>query len=155
VLSDKKIIGEKDLSDGRDEVEKIRAQLEAEESKQLEELRRLNEQKKQAKPAELPKKVEPPKNEEPPKKVEPPKKAVVVADSYTSDDFEDSGSGSQSSVSVKPPVKIAAAKPLNKIEESSDIYEDDDFESLSRSNNAMEKALPVKKPLPTVQTVQT
>lgn len=42
-------------------------------------------QKQQAKPAEAP------------KKEEPPKKAVVVADSYTSDDFEDSGSGSQSS----------------------------------------------------------
>lgn len=39
---------------------------------------------------------------------------------------------------------------MKKIEESSDIYEDDDFESLSRSNNAMEKALPVKKTLPTV-----
>lgn len=45
VLSDKKIIGEKDLSDGRDEKEKIRAQLEAEEKQQLEELRIMNEWK--------------------------------------------------------------------------------------------------------------
>ncbi len=87
VLSDKKIIGEKDLSDGRDEKEKIRAQLEAEEKQQLEELRIMNEwkQKQQAKSAEVP------------KKEEPPKKVVQIAESYTSDDFEDSGSGSQSS----------------------------------------------------------
>lgn len=43
----------------------------------------MNEWKqKQAKPAQVP------------KKEEPPKKVVPVADSYTSDDFEDSGSGS-------------------------------------------------------------
>lgn len=41
-----------------------------------------------------------------------------------------------------------ATKPLKKIEESSDIYEDDDFESLSRSQQQMNQALPIqKKPL--------
>ena len=49
-------------------------------------------------------------------------------------------------------------KPLKKIEESSDIYEDDDFESLSRSQQQMNQVLPIsKKPtLPTVKptTVQ-
>ena len=64
-------------------------------------------------------------------------KKDAVADSYTSDDFEDtsmSGSGGQLNnlqasklATVKP-----VTKPLKKIEESSDIYEDDDFESLSR-----------------------
>jgi len=70
-----------------------------------------------------------------------------VADSYTSDDFEDtsmSGSGSQlnnlaqnklptAANSVSQKTTGPATKPLNKIEESSDIYEDDNFESLSRS----------------------
>jgi hypothetical protein len=68
------------------------------------------------------------------------KKAENVVESYTSDDFEDtsmSGSGSASNSGLIPKlVKPAAVKPastLKKIEESSDVYEDDDFESLSRS----------------------
>ena len=69
-----------------------------------------------------------------------------VADSYTSDDFEDTytsvsnSGGISSSTSGKLPAPISlaqktgpATKPLKKFEESSDVYEDDDFESLSKS----------------------
>jgi hypothetical protein len=68
------------------------------------------------------------------------RKTENVVESYTSDDFEDtsmSGSGSASNSGlVQKVVKPATTKPastLKKIEESSDVYEDDDFESLSRS----------------------
>lgn len=73
-----------------------------------------------------------------------------VEDSYTSDSFEDvsvSGSGSKTmSMSSKSGVSVSNSGALgniavaekglkmSKIEESSDVgYEDDDFESLSRS----------------------
>lgn len=42
---DRKIIDEKDLSDGRDEKERIKAMMELEEAKQLEELKAMNEWK--------------------------------------------------------------------------------------------------------------
>jgi len=73
---------------------------------------------------------------------QPSSKGNVVADSYTSDDFEDtsmSGSAGQlnqvivNKLPTVAPKAAPATKPLKKIEESSDIYEDDDFESLSRS----------------------
>lgn len=86
------------------------------------------------------------------------RKTENVLESYTSDDFEDtsmSGSGSASNSGlVQKVVKPATTKPastLKKIEESSDVYEDDDFESLSRSQQQMNQMLPVPaKKLPTV-----
>lgn len=86
------------------------------------------------------------------------KKTENVVESYTSDDFEDtsmSGSGSASNSGlVQKVVKPTTTKPastLKKIEESSDVYEDDDFESLSRSQQQMNQMLPVQaKILPTV-----
>ena len=86
------------------------------------------------------------------------RKSENVVESYTSDDFEDtsmSGSGSASNSGlIQKVVKPAATKPastLKKIEESSDVYEDDDFESLSRSQQQMNQILPVPaKKLPTV-----
>lgn len=61
-------------------------------------------------------------------------KPVKVEDSYTSDDFEDtvsiSGSGS-GKLPAKSPTTTSA--PMTKIEESSDVYESEDFESLSKS----------------------
>ena len=78
-----------------------------------------------------------------------------IADSYTSDDFEDasmsmSGSNPLSNANAqvskaepagKQPLKTLsqaqktgpATKPLKNIEESSEAYENEDFESLSRS----------------------
>ena len=65
-----------------------------------------------------------------------------MGDSYTSDEFEDASMSNSSSkvksLLPKQPTSQAQktgpqTKPLKKIEESSDIYEDDDFESLSRS----------------------
>ena len=66
-----------------------------------------------------------------------------------------SGSGSASNSGlIQKVVKPATTKPastLKKIEESSDVYEDDDFESLSRSQQQMNQMLPVPaKKLPTV-----
>ena len=92
------------------------------------------------------------------------KKAENVGESYTSDDFEDtsmSGSGSASnsgqiSKIITQNQKNAASKSqpastLKKIEESSDVYEDDEFESLSRSQQQMNQILPVPaKKLPTI-----
>jgi len=87
------------------------------------------------------------------------RKAENVVESYTSDDFEDtsmsgSGSASNSGLIPKAMVKPTTTKPvstLKKIEESSDVYEDDDFESLSRSQQQMNQVLPVPaKKLPTV-----
>jgi hypothetical protein len=60
------------------------------------------------------------------------KPVTKVEDSYTSDDFDDvsiSGSGS----SKLPSKPATTSKPMIKIVESSDIYESEDFESLSRS----------------------
>lgn len=95
-----------------------------------------------------------------------PPPAEKVADSYTSDDFEDTytsmsnSGGVSSSTSGKLPAPISLAqktgpltKPLNQIQESSDIYEDEDFESLSRSAQQINSALPVKKPSPPAKTV--
>lgn len=87
------------------------------------------------------------------------RKAENIVESYTSDDFEDtsmsgSGSASNSGLIPKVMVKPTTTKPastLKKIEESSDVYEDDDFESLSRSQQQMNQVLPVPaKKLPTV-----
>jgi len=72
-----------------------------------------------------------------------------------------SGSGSASnsgqiSKIITQNQKNAAAKSqpastLKKIEESSDVYEDDEFESLSRSQQQMNQILPVPaKKLPTI-----
>lgn len=92
------------------------------------------------------------------------RKGENIAESYTSDDFEDtsmsgSGSASTSGQIQKLAGSQAGAKPntgkpastLKKIEESSDIYEDDEFESLSKSQQQMNQILPVPaKKLPTV-----
>lgn len=124
--------------------------LDAETAKQLEEMREMNEwkAKQAAKTA-----VVAPTKPSPAKPVIPTTvdisesnassqlsstKRDPIADSYTSDDFEDTSmSGSGGQLNNIQPSKLATvkpiAKPLKKIEESSDIYEDDDFESLSRS----------------------
>ena len=72
-----------------------------------------------------------------------------------------SGSGSASnsgqiSKIITQNQKNAAAKSqpvstLKKIEESSDVYEDDEFESLSRSQQQMNQIIPIPaKKLPTI-----
>jgi hypothetical protein len=92
------------------------------------------------------------------------KKSENVGESYTSDDFEDtsmSGSGSASNsgqiskiITQNQKNAVAKSQPastLKKIEESSDVYEDDEFESLSRSQQQMNQILPVPaKKLPTI-----
>lgn len=87
-----------------------------------------------------------------------------IADSYTSDDFEETSmsmSGSNPLSNNAPTVKTEpvakqplktlsqaqktgpATKPLKNIEESSEAYENEDFESLSRSQQQMNQVLPV------------
>jgi hypothetical protein len=143
---DKKVIAEKDLSDGRSEKEKIREMLEKQEREQLEEIREMN-QWKEKRPID--ESVGDSSSSNPP----PMKKAADQSSgSYESDDFEDvsasasasaSGSGSKSKLNQWPPKPKEAYDPkamdayMKKQQkpadsESSDKY-DEDFESMSRS----------------------
>ena len=123
-------IGEKDLSDGRDEMEKIKQQLAADEERQIEERRKMDEWKAKQAPAtddaNSKLRAELMKNTNVGDSSQSAPKSSAYTESYSSNEFDDfsaSGSGTHK----------AAAQPLKKIEESSDVYEDSDFESLSRS----------------------
>jgi hypothetical protein len=55
-----------------------------------------------------------------------------VDESYSSDGFEEVSASGSGSIGAAKPAPATQSK-LKKIEESSDLYEEDDFESLSRS----------------------
>lgn len=145
---DKKVIAEKDLSDGRSEKEKIIEMLEKQQRAQLEEIREMNSWKEK-RPADESVGDSSTSNPLPPAK----KSAEHSSGSYESDDFEDvsasaSGSGSKSKMNWPPKPKESydpsameaylkkqqqvqpPKKPVDS--ESSDKY-DEDFESMSRS----------------------
>lgn len=103
--SDKKVIEEKDLGDGRSEKEKILEMLERQQREQLEEIASLNQiQNKTANNVE--EIADKSNSASIPKKVEPPNKTQIEnSNSYESDDFEDisaSGSGSKSKLNYWP-----------------------------------------------------
>jgi len=100
-------------------------------------------------------------------------------ESYTSDDFEDvsiSGSGSKnltsmsgkgmskakiddslksstSGYSMSNSKSIGGLKSNSQIAESSDVYEDDEFESVSKSHKEMQKLLPTVAKLETLKSI--
>lgn len=102
---DKKVIAEKDLSDGRSEKEKIIEMLEKQQREQLEEIREMNSWKEKRPMDES---VGDSSSSNPPP---PPKKSAEHSSgSYESDDFEDvsasaSGSGSKSKMNWPPKPK--------------------------------------------------
>lgn len=153
---------EKDIGDGADERAKYLKQQEEEAEKIKEDMRIMNEWKAKQKAkeeAESSKQIRVPSpskyadieesNNSSSYQSSQSKPIVVaqrssdqVGDSYTSDEFEDASMSNSSSkvktLLAKQPASQAQktgpqTKPLKKIEESSDVYEDDDFESLSRS----------------------
>lgn len=89
----------------------------------------------------------------------PAPQKTKVDESYSSDGFDEVSASGSGSIGAKP-VPAAQQSKLKKIEESSDLYEEDDFESLSRSQQQMNKLLPVaakpveKKPLATIAKIQ-
>lgn len=110
--------------------------------------------------------------------------AKPVEESYTTDDFEDvsmSGSGSKkldlwsgktkpisaqrkvedslksstSGLSASNSKSIGELKSNSRIGESSDVYDEDDFESMTKSHKEMEKVLPTVKRLETLKSMQS
>lgn len=162
MVQDRKVIEEKEIGDGADEREKFLKQQEEEAAKIREDMRIMNEWKAKQKAKEEAESKADIRVPSPAKYADieesnnsssyqsSTSKPIVVAqrgsdqvgDSYTSDEFEDASMSNSSSkvksLLPKQPTSQAQktgpqTKPLKKIEESSDIYEDDDFESLSRS----------------------
>ncbi len=115
---DKKVIAEKDLSDGRSEKEKILEMLQKKEREQLEEIQEMNQWKNKiqdTKKTNNEDSVGDSSSSNPPV----PRKEASSG-SYESDDFEDvsaSGSGSRSKLNVWPPKKTEEKYDPNAMEE--------------------------------------
>lgn len=200
----KKIIQETDLSDGRDEQEKIKEQLEKEKAEQLKELEMMEKWKKEQQQKEKESsgkssiidqmrldraRLQDLEESGNSSSLSVPKAIGAktgVEESYTSDDFEESVSLSQSGskkfdklsgitkpttqaskkvedslksdtsgYSVSNSKSLGDLKSNSRIGESSDVYDDDDFESVSKSNKQMNKILPTVQKLTTLKSIES
>lgn len=121
-VTDKKVIAEKDLSDGRSEKEKILEMLERQQREQIEEIKEMNTWKSKnesIKKTTYDDSVGDSSSSNLP--VAPNKKIEAASSgSYESDDFEDvsaSGSGSRSKLNFQPPKKTEEKYDVNAMEE--------------------------------------
>lgn len=197
VGKDKKIVQEKDLSDGRDEAQKIKDQMEKEKAAQIEEINLMNEWKRRQEEkdkegtasnnlidkmrmdqARLRAEMEESGNSSS-LSVQKPGVSKPEEESAYSDSFDDvsiSGSAKRiegnlagklkkrpnvedslksdtSGYSVSNSKSANELKSASRIGESSDVYEDDEFESLSKSHKEMNKVLPTVKKLETLKSL--
>jgi hypothetical protein len=122
-VTDKKVIAEKDLSDGRSEKEKILEMLEKQQREQLEEIKEMNQWKSKnesSKKVNYDDSVGDSSSSNPPLAISKKPEAAASSGSYESDDFEDvsaSGSGSRSKLNVWPPKKTEEKYDVNAMEE--------------------------------------
>ncbi len=125
---EKKVIAEKDLSDGRSEKEKILEMLEKKQREELEEIKEMNQWKKKQDEenrgkANYDDSVGESSSSNPPPV--PHKKIEHSSGSYESDDFEEasaSGSGSRSKMNVWPPKTQGTAMNKSKKEDEGKDY---------------------------------
>jgi len=140
---EKKVIAEKDLSDGRSEKEKILEMLEKKQREELEEIKEMNQWKRKQDEgkANYEDSVGDSSSSNPPPM--PHKKIEHSSGSYESDDFEEasaSGSGSRSKMNIWPPKTQGIETNKSKKDDESNNYNPNAMEEYLKKQKAMQAA---------------
>ena len=142
---EKKVIAEKDLSDGRSEKEKILEMLEKKQREELEEIKEMNQWKRkqdEGKASNYEDSVGDSSSSNPPPPM-PHKKIEHSSGSYESDDFEEasaSGSGSRSKMNIWPPKTQGTETNKSKKDDESNNYNPNAMEEYLKKQKAMQAA---------------